>query len=395
MTCITHCGEDVNYQRHEFPHGEYLIPLNNDGTIHRCSVLRGGEDEILVIHNEVISEIGELYGTLLYEIQMIDFPSSTIMHYNLKNEKVHEHYTENDVQYQMIIEFLKKLFLINHICPDPFLEEPPNHYPVMYGAAAIIGLIGLLYYEIGDDNSHKKARELEKQINLSALMYDSVKQDNSSLEELWKKVGDRTDGITNEMTIEKMKEILENQVKGILNNSNSDETNLEEIDLEETEINDKDDEKFSLKNLEKYAKKVEDEVKSFLRTRISELEIKKYYRYCYNNAISNRETNPGYLKRDFDDVIEFLNFGNAVSILKGKIDSEIKDRSILFHDASHLVFHIPKKYFDFLYLILPFRNDDSHYTQEKKNNSMHLYERQMIYLAYIRLMDLFESLKNA
>ena len=382
MTCITHCDEDVNYQRFEFPHGEYLLPLNSDGTIHRCSVLRGGEDDVLLMHNEVIFEIGQLYGHLLYELQMFDFPITTEI----------EIYSQNDPEFSMIASILKKLFLINHICPDPFLEEPPNPYQVAHGAAAIIGLIGLLYFEIGDDNSYKKAKELEKQINLNALFYELESQ-------LKKKVGDRTDGNTDKITIEEIKEKIQDLNKKserIINNFNSNETDSEEIDLEETEIDDENDEKFSLKNLEKYASKVEYEVKSFLRTRISEPEIKKYYPYCYNQAIYDRKNNPGYLKRDFDDVIEFLNFGNAISILNGKIDWEIKDKSTIndFND-SRLVFHIPGKYFNFLFLIRPFRNDNSHYTQEKKNNSMDLDERKMIYLAYIRLMDFFESSKNA
>ena len=56
-------------------------------------------------------------------------------------------------------------------------------------------------------------------------------------------------------------------------------------------------------------------------------------------------------------------------------------------------FHIQGKYFNFLYLIRPFRNDDSHYTQIKTNNSMNLDERKMIYLAYGRLIDFFKTAK--
>ena len=218
MTCITHCSQDVDYREYEFPHGSYLLPLNSDDTIHRCSFLRDGEDDILVAHNQIISNIGQLYGSLLYELQAIDFPSTIEMHYNLKNENNHEHYTENDPQYQTIVEFLKKLFLINHICPDPFIEDPPNNYPVNFGAAAIIGLIALLYHEIGDGNSYKKAQELEKQINLSVLMYDFVEHDNSSLEELWKELGEKRDGVANEITIKKSMENLKEILEGILIN---------------------------------------------------------------------------------------------------------------------------------------------------------------------------------
>lgn len=396
MTCITHCGEDVNYQRYEFPHGEYLLPLNSDGTIHRCSVLRGGEDDILVIHNEAISEIGQLYGNLLYELQMIYFHISD------------EYYQPDDDEYKKISEFLTKIFFINHICPDPYLEELPSPYPVVFGAAAVIGFIGLLYKQIGDIQSAEKANSIEKQINLSALMYDSLKHNNSSSDELWKKVGEMRDIVTDEMRLEKIKEIIEN-IKEKRNHYDSDGYNeigfdrdgFNKVGYSKNDFNqegiheDEDDEKFSLENLEKYAREVECEIKLFLRRRISEPEIKKYYSYCYKQAINDRKNNPGYLKRDFDDLIEYLNFGNALSILNGKIDRKIEDQSIIDEfNNSNLDFHIEGKYFNFLYLIRPFRNDNSHYTQKRGKNSMHLYERQMIYLAYLRSMDFFESSKN-
>lgn len=372
MTCLTRCSEDVTYHRSEFPHGEYLLPLNSDGSIHRCSVLRSDKDDVFTQHNAIIAdtETGQQYGELLYELQMIILPD------------IAEIYSQSDPEYLVITEFLKKLFLINHICPEPFTEGITNPYPLENGVASILGWIRLLYHHIGDENSSNEAKRLEKQINFSASMYFSIS--NPQLEELWEKRSEKSD----EMSIKDLEEIIKNCAESAENRLKSNET-----DLEETKIDD--NENWSIDKIYEYRIEIERELQSFLRKKCKEKDIEKYFVTCYKNAVTNRKNRVGFVDGENDDIFAFLTFGNALRILKKDHDIQKNDRSKIseFKKNSWFGYDIDRKYLAYLELFLLLRNDDVHQVEKPKNDLIASYDRIILYNAYLQLTEFFKTAK--
>jgi len=369
MTCLTRCSEDVTYHRSEFPHGEYLLPLNSDGSIHRCPVLRSDKDDVFTQHNAIIAdtETGQQYGELLYELQMIILPD------------IAEIYSQSDPEYLVITEFLKKLFLINHICPEPFTEGITNPYPLENGVASILGWIRLLYHHIGDENSSNEAKRLEKAINFSAVIYYS--ENDPQLEELLEKR-------SNEMSIKDLKELFQNYLESTVNRLKSNET-----DLEETKIDD--NENWSIDKIYEYRIEIERELQSFLRKKCKEKDIEKYFVTCYKNAVTNRKNRVGFVDGENDDIFAFLTFGNALRILKKDHDIQKNDRSKIseFKKNSWFGYDIDRKYLAYLELFLLLRNDDVHQVEKPKNDLIDSYDRNLIYIAYLQLTEFFKTAK--
>ena len=375
MTCLTRCSEDVTYHRSEFPHGEYLLPLNSDGSIHRCPVLRSDKDDVFTQHNAIIAdtETGQQYGELLYELQMIILPD------------IAEIYSQSDPEYLVITEFLKKLFLINHICPEPFTEGITNPYPLENGVASILGWIRLLYHHIGDENSSNEAKRLEKAINFSAVIYYS--ENNPQLEELWEKRSEKSD----EMSIKDLEEIIKNCAESAENRLKSNET-----DLEETKIDYNDNENYSVPKLLEYHTEIERELKSYLRERISVQDIKKYFLFYYNKAVRLSEQRFGLVKRSNDDIIEFLTFGDALKILNKEHNIKTDDLSKMseFEKNPCFDFKIEKIHLAHLEYVKDVRNDTSHITEKNDDNLIDSNDRLAIYLAYLQLKAFFETAKS-
>jgi hypothetical protein len=374
MTCLTRCSEDVTYHRSEFPHGEYLLPLNSDGSIHRCPVLRSDEDDVFTQHNAIIAdaETGQQYGELLYELQMIILPD------------IAEIYSQSDPEYLVITEFLKKLFLINHICPEPFTEGITNSYPLENGVASILGWIRLLYHHIGDENSSNEAKRLEKAINFSASIYYS--KNNPQLEELSEKRSE----ISDEMPIKDLEEIIKNCAESTENRLKSNET-----DLEETKIDYNDNENYSVPKLLEYHTEIERELKSYLRKRISVEDIEKYFLSCYNRATKNLKNRVGLVKRSNNDIIEYLTFGDALKIIKKEHNIKKKDHHKMseFEKNPRFDFKIDKIHLTHLEYVKDVRNDTSHITEKNDDILIDSNDRLIIYLAYLQLTEFFKTAK--
>ena len=110
MKCMTHCGEDVDYQREEFPNGFYVVPRNIDQSIHLCEKLHDDD--------ETIHSVQLMHADIEFDNDLLSF----------MYEFQHEILPLNDEEIKKNKKFAKKIlnylfFLNNHICSDPYLES--------------------------------------------------------------------------------------------------------------------------------------------------------------------------------------------------------------------------------------------------------------------------------
>ena len=152
MKCLTLCGEEVYYERHEFPNGYYLVPRNNDHSVHECEKIRT-DGWTYPTTNDVGSLLDSEINNFLYEIQ--DFLFDTTDE-KIKNDK----YFANEI--------LNTLFFINnHFCSDPFLYmgEFTNLSYDANSELPNLSMISKIYELQNDFESAKKCEMIKFEIN--------------------------------------------------------------------------------------------------------------------------------------------------------------------------------------------------------------------------------------
>lgn len=366
MKCITLCDENITYEKFEFPHGYYIVPLNDDGTIHMCKTLRSESEQISVDSDEVhvVHDLYLSFENELEDIRFTDYPC--VLQVGDKD------FVEKATR------LLKILFLINHVCPDPFLDSIPNIFPVGFGYPELIEIIELLYHDLGDSSSSHDARLIANKFELSLAINEKppVINDESNInsEEFWN-------------LLKKYSEFSSTSSEIIDSQEDLNEQQSENFD---------EDEKYSISSIREYVRKVEYEAKEFLRKRITEIEIKKYFDFAYVSARKYQKENSDIFDRSHDDVIEFLTFSGTVGILFGNVDRKnSQELNEEFKKASHLQFHIPRIHKSYFNIIHPFRNEHSHVTDTITNNSVKLDFRKLSHYCCTLIIDYFESMKKA
>ena len=305
MNCITHCDLDVEYRRYEFPHGEYLLPLNNDGTIHRCMILRENQNEIQITTDVISKKLGSTFDELFDKL------------INASSQPEIANYEPGDTEYTGILNnLLTTLFSINNICPEPFIEELPSPFPVGFGDAAILEFIGLCYSLIDDKKSSEKAQHLSSKINLSVTILTPPLKENN-MYWLWTKLYQIRDEQSDKEIVEKrIQEIKKDLIKQI--------TNKNYFDNSQSNVNYSENLEFDsdLQELLKNLEKIERIAKDFLRQKMTDKDIEKFFPDSFKEANKRRMKNVIY-KRKNDDSIEFLSLGNLLYIFKGKLDRKL------------------------------------------------------------------------
>lgn len=374
MNCITHCDLDVEYRRYEFPHGEYLLPLNNDGTIHRCMILRENQNEIQITTDVISKKLGSTFDELFDKL------------INASGQPEIANYEPGDTEYTGILNnLLTTLFSINNICPEPFIEELPSPFPVGFGDAAILEFIGLCYSLIDDKKSSEKAQHLSSKINLSVTILTPPLKENN-MYWLWTKLYQIRDEQSDKEIVEKrIQEIKKDLIKQITNKNYFDNSQSNVNYSENLEF-DSDLQKL-LKNLEK----IERIAKDFLRQKMTDKDIEKFFPDSFKEANKRRMKNVIY-KRKNDDSIEFLSLGNLLYIFKGKLDRKLPANiKQSFNSNPDFRFGIDEIHLRNFANIIDFRNEDKHFFNERSPNSIPNDFLKLLLYTSIILIDYFEK----
>ena len=374
MNCITHCDLDVEYRRYEFPHGEYLLPLNNDGTIHRCMILRENQNEIQITTDVISKKLGSTFDELFDKL------------INASSQPEIANYEPGDTEYTGILNnLLTTLFSINNICPEPFIEELPSPFPVGFGDAAILEFIGLCYSLIDDKKSSEKAQHLSSKINLSVTILTPPLKENN-MYWLWTKLYQIRDEQSDKEIVEKrIQEIKKDLIKQITNKNYFDNSQSNVNYSENLEF-DSDLQKL-LKNLEK----IERIAKDFLRQKMTDKDIEKFFPDSFKEANKRRMKNVIY-KRKNDDSIEFLSLGNLLYIFKGKLDRKLPANiKQSFNSNPDFRFGIDEIHLRHFANIIDFRNEDKHFFNERSPNSIPNDFLKLLLYTSIILIDYFEK----
>lgn len=140
MKCMTHCGEDVNYERHEFPNGFYVVPRNKDQSIHLCERLHQYDDTNLMVPiNHADFELGNELNGFFYEFQFLSM------------EVTDEEIKKNKKFANQVLNYL--FFLNNHLCSDPYLENLISQTELSYDTTTELENLSIIskIYELQND----------------------------------------------------------------------------------------------------------------------------------------------------------------------------------------------------------------------------------------------------
>lgn len=243
MKCMTYCGEDVYYERHEFPNGFYVVPRNKDQSIHLCERLHENDDEYLMIPLNLASfEVNEEINSFFYEFQF------------LTDKITDEEIKKNKKFANQVLNYL--FFLNNHLCSDPYLENLSTQ------------LSGL---------SYDTTTELE---NLSII--SKIYQLQNDFESAIKC------------------EIIKFEIDGTMTKD------LHELVRKNNENYSKED-SYSVAAIREKIRIVENSMVNLIRTKIDETALKQFFPTAYDQAIRdrNREEPIQHEKKDLLDWMNF------------------------------------------------------------------------------------------
>ncbi|MBT4326731.1 MAG: hypothetical protein HOD60_07460 [Candidatus Nitrosopelagicus sp.] len=343
IQCRTGCQEQVNIEHCPFSDGfVYLLPINLDDSIHDCKNLRQSHD----VKGQVSSEQGKIVKTFDMDLWSPD----EIEFQKISQEK------SNDPNNA---DKLSKLF-----------KNTPNLYAFEYD--------GLL---VGKDVSLKE-RLLNAQMR--CIMFPTPFLSNPSfmgfsdivdLSITYELLGDFESAIRSRMIQEKITHDQTEKILELVKKQNdfkkTDDELIIEFNLSSKELRDK------------YYRKVENVIKSFIRKKYTNmLDFKNDFPTLYNQANNLREKSTEHIERTHDDVIEYLSFGNCVKILK---DKKNKHQKQPWQEIEYNIINSA-------YYVVDRRNDIDHYSDNDLDTHIPKNTKILGYLYSKDIIDFFEKL---
>jgi len=351
IQCRTGCEEQVNYEHFPFSDGfVYLLPKNLDETIHDCKNLHIFEwcpgnaegnpegkktHELLKKLNHKVPEDYEKIKKIIENIpDNYEFEYDQILHMDMllhnDGKGGHKLLTPNDKQ------DLKKSILNTQmrctLFPTPFL---PN--PAWYKFHSDIIDLAVLYEMLSDFECAITARLIQEKIT-----------------------HDQTEKILE--LVKKQKNIGDEKKEKII------EVNISALELRD-----------------KYYRKVENVIKSFIREKYPVLgNLQKDFPNLYFKANELRSNPSKHITYSHNDVIEFLSFGACVKILKyNRKNKEKEDWNVIDYDI-----------IDYAYYVVNRINDMDHYSDEKIEESVSKDSKALGYIFSNDIIDFFEKLEH-
>ena len=355
IQCRTGCGEQITYERYDFPDGfVYFLPLNLDETIHDCpnvphnlelkiNEIFLGKDNIVEYQNPWKHEdmsVSQRYLLYFLTTNYEDKPDNYIDEYfSFELNVIHEWEKgfswEDSFPVEEISNELKKqgLIAIQTQCllfPSPFM---------------------------GDYEYNTETKERYSNLNKLSRCYESLGEYKSAI---------RAREIQDRITDDQSKKIVE-----LYEKSNSFESKLLKknfkVNITATEF---------LELIDK----VENVIKSFIRKMYPDInELQKDFPELCSKANELKVNDSKEIKRDNDDVIEFLTFGASVKILK--INRRNKEK---WSPIENFVI-------DYAYKIVDIRNMFRHYSDGRFETAITEHKKAKIQIYAIDLLEFFQK----
>jgi len=347
ISCRTGCGKQIIYELHPFPNGSvYFLPLNLDETIHNCPNLPEIDSEdtwpnsgSIPIEGNII-EYMEKRKLLPNDYSMENAGVDISLEHEYERERIEHSESTPEEKEKAFLSLFKDAIINLHIrgllFPSPFMYRYVDDVEIYPKNERITLLIELsLYYEnLGDFKSAVTAR----------LIQDKITHDQT--EKIIKLVYK-----DNNIHPEKQKEILE--------------LNITALELRD-----------------KYYRKVEQAIKSFIRKKYSNInDLQKDFPALFSSADKLRVNPSKHIKHEHDDVINFLSFGASVKILNENRKKN-KDWKIIEWD---IISHA--------YNIVDRRNDMEHYSDDKLDESIPKETKTLGYIFSKEIIDFFDKIE--
>ena len=326
IQCRTGCLEQVNYEPFPFSDGfVYFLPRNLDGSIHDCKNLRTPSR---IEHVRLINENGDV----VKEIDSIALTWSP--------EESHF----RDIQENNGIPGPDG---IQELTPDEWrhlFDTSPNQYYEEYDNVRYSGknvITSETKKELKNPSEEFRRNVLlniqmrcilfptpfiseglkDNQFDIIklSLQYESLKDFESAI---------RARLIQEKITHDQTEKILE-LVKKQNDYTKTDDELIIELNLTVKELRDK------------YYRKVENIIKSFIRKKYLNMnDFKNDFPELHEKANNLRERSTSNIERTHDDVIEYLNFGSCVRILKDKKSEKDSPWNEIEYDVINSAYYV-------------------------------------------------------
>jgi hypothetical protein len=354
IQCRTGCGKQIYYEPHQFPDGfVYFLPLDTDEkTIHNCSSLPenhfeanaqgdGWSESDKIISEEIGDDFWKMqkkyqnnyemeynYLEMLLDVNEYELSNPSL---TLDEKKVIvKAVTKKSLLYlQMRCILFPTPFMYNYIDDPEINPKNKYYYDLVY--------LSYTYETIGDYQSAITARLIQNKIT------------NDQAEEIL-----RLYNKEKEIPLEKQEEILE-------------------LDITILELRNK------------YFRKVENDLKSFIRKQYLRIdEFKKDFSELFFSANQKREKDSKKLDREYDDIFEFLTFGQCTLIINQN-KKNIKKKETVWNKIDY---EIKSQ----IYYIVDRRNDIDHYSGDNLEKAFSKDAKILSYVYSSNLIKFFEKL---
>lgn len=297
ISCRTNCGEQIEYQAYDFPDGYvYYLPRNVDGTVHNCPNLP--EDGFYGKHSmhhyedydldnkvgeEIVNEAVRIIERTWGSLAMLEDP--IMLSYR---DKPPEQEEVNEARRALLTSMQTRCSLL----PAPFMIWDFTEFLPMKG-----------------DPDYETAK-----------YEDNISTDLEWLAGAYEKLGMLLHATValhaqNDATYDKMR------------NSRILELTYRYYSI--TSSAKKSLEYGSVENLQKNLRKVENLIKEFIRSQYNNIEIlKEEFPQACSEALKNQKKGEGIIKKQNNDLVENLTFGNVFFILKTNKNKKVKKEEL-------------------------------------------------------------------
>ena len=351
ISCRTNCGEQIDYEKFEFPDGFiYYLPKNTDGSIHNCPNLPkdGMYGRVSAIHEEyseeekigkeIVDESYELMQEAYGDLSYWDLVAET------KDEVDYDGQTYEEAKKKELLKLQMRCLLF----PAPFMEWDHTD---------------LFAPEEHDDFDELISKDLE----LLAYSYEGQGMLDCAIRALT---------IQNFTTNDQNPRILELTYK-----KNKTQKNQEvEKKIEAKTVNE----------LRENLRRVERTIKNFIRKQYSSIEVfRKEFPEIYSEASRNQKIGIEKIKREHNDVIEFITIGDAHRIIKEKKSEFVKKEEL----GKNLWKKIDWEIINDIFACKNTRNGIDHYSGKNIENDFDYDAKSLCFLQCEEIINFFEKLE--
>jgi hypothetical protein len=375
IQCRTGCQEQVNYEHFPFPDGfVYFLPKNLDDSSHDCKNLRTPTRT----HRVIAKEEGKI-------VREFDLPIRTWSPEEAYFQDIQDNHGipgPNGIQ-ELTKEEWEDLF---HASPNQYYQEYSDvAWKNKDGVKLNIDL-SKNFRDIIDTYAKEKHHDIKlikkslSNIQMRCILFPTpfiIKDTISDIIDLsnhYLMLNDFESAIRARLIQEKITHDQTEKILELVKKQNdfkkTDEELIIEFNLTAKELRDK------------YYRKVENIVKSFIRKKYSNVQnFKNDFPKSYEIANNLRKKSTSNIKRINDDVIEYLNFGSCAKILKIKKNQQENSWDEIENDIIYSVYSVVER-----------RNEIEHDSDDDLEKRISKEAKILGYIYSKKVIDFFEKL---